>query len=262
MIEPFLETLRAAGKSEQTVTLRRYHLLRVESELGPLETRTTEALMSFMATPAWSREYRRSMRSTLRAYYGWLTASGRREDNPALDLPSVKPSPPAPRPTPQRAYDSALRSAPARVLLMIRLSAEAGLRRGEVAAIGQGDLIDDLLGSSLIVHGKGGKERIVPLSDDLARLVEDGLRESLWLFPSTDPERHLTAAHVGKLVSAELPAGVTMHSLRHRFATRVYNATTDLLTTQQLLGHSSPATTQAYVALDASRLRSAVAMAA
>lgn len=265
MINLFIDTLRAAGKSKETISLRTYHLRRVQTWLKPtrLEDATPQQLVAFMASgKAWGREYRRSIRATIRLFYGWLSDSGQRADNPAAGLPAVKPQPPVPRPTPDRSYKAALADATPRVSLMIRLAAQAGLRRAEVARVETGDLVDDLLGYSLIVHGKGNKERLVPLPDDLARDVQRGLEGNRWLFPGLDPSKHLTPAHVGKLVSDQLPAGITMHSLRHRFATRVYASTHDLLTTQQLLGHSSPTTTQVYVQIDQAALRAAVRLAA
>lgn len=141
---------------------------------------------------------------------------------------------------------------------MLRLAAEAGLRRGEVARLESSDLIEDLVGYSLRVVGKGERVRIVPLKDDLAREVRLSVRDGrAYLFPGKD-NGHLSPGYVGKIISRLLPEGCTMHALRHRFATRVHNATGDLLTTQQLLGHASPATTQLYVLIAQDRLRAAI----
>lgn len=260
LIDLFLDSLRAAALSKETITLRRYHLVRVQRDLGPLEDLTREDLIEFMATEGWSREYRRSMRASLRKFYAWAERVGAVEEDPAKDLPHIQPRPPMPRPTPSTALEQALQHSSERVHLMIRLASEAGLRRAEVAGISHEDLLEDLGGWSLRVHGKGDKERIVPLSDSLAREVRSAMRER-WLFPN-GLGGHLTPGHVGKLVSAELPEGITMHTLRHRFATRVYAASSDLLATQQLLGHSSPATTQNYVRIDGQRLRAVAALAA
>ena len=261
MLNDFLASLRAAGLSRETVQLRRYHLQRVENELGPLPSLTTSEIVSFLATDGWSREYRRSMRASLTKFYAWAYGQGLIGEDPARDLPRVQPTPPRPRPTPAGALESALARASDRVRLMILLASEAGLRRAEVCKVHERDLVEDLIGVSLLVHGKGGKQRLVPLSDSLTREIRGSFDSSGWLFPN-GLGSHLTAAHVGKLVSAELPEGITMHTLRHRFATRVYAASRDILATQQLLGHSSPATTQAYVAIDVARLRDVVTMAA
>ncbi|WP_196332725.1 tyrosine-type recombinase/integrase [Trueperella pyogenes] len=145
---------------------------------------------------------------------------------------------------------------------MIRLGVEAGMRRGEVCKVHARDLVEDLGGRSLIVTGKGGKTRIIPLEDSLAAAIERrGIETGGFLFPGAI-DGHISPAWLGKRISRLMPEGVTMHSLRHRFATRVYDATGDLLATQQLLGHSSPSVTQTYVQVDRRRLRKAVKAAA
>lgn len=138
---------------------------------------------------------------------------------------------------------------------MLRLAAEAGLRRAEIARIHSRDLVDDLLGWSLVVHGKGGRERVVPLPVPLA-LELRGYGPG-YVFPGAD-RGHLSARWVGKLVSRALPRPWTTHTLRHRFATRAYQLERDLLAVQTLLGHASPVTTQRYVAQDEARLRATV----
>ncbi|MEW6894952.1 tyrosine-type recombinase/integrase [Trueperella pyogenes] len=261
--EKFFKHLAASGLSPATIALRRAHLDRFAREInGDLAAASTEDLESFLANTAWANDYRRSMRSSLRAYFGWLHATGRRRDNPAAILPKVKPSPPRPRPTPDLALKAAMRDADEDEVLMIRLGVEAGMRRGEVCKVHAADLVEDLGGRSLIVKGKGGKVRMIPLEDSLAAAIERRGRETGgFLFPGAI-EGHISPAWLGKRISRLMPEGVTMHSLRHRFATRVYDATGDLLATQQLLGHSSPSVTQLYVEVDRRRLRKAVKAAA
>lgn len=144
--------------------------------------------------------------------------------------------------------------------MMIRLASEAGLRRGEVARVHARDVVADLLGSSLIVHGKGGKDRQVPITESLAAAIKAGAAGG-YLFPGADAG-HLAPATIGALVSRVLPSGVSMHDLRRGFATRAYQATGDLLSVQELLGHASPETTLAYVTVAPARLRAAVMAAA
>lgn len=259
----FFKHLAASGLSEGTIKLRRAHLERFERELAAdIGEASAEALEEILGRPGWSRDYRRSLRATMRLYFGWLHATGRRDDNPALLLPKIKAAPPRPRPTPDLALAAALRDASEDEALMIRLGVEAGLRRGEVCKVHGRDLVDDLGGRSLIVTGKGDKTRSVPLSDSLARAVERRAKVTGgYLFPGAI-DGHISPAWCGRRVSRLMPDGVTMHSLRHRFATRVYDATGDLLATQKLLGHSSPAVTQVYVEVDRRRLRAAACAAA
>lgn len=241
--------LRAAGRSEQTIGLRVYHLRRLAawaSPRGPFDLRLGD-LQAFMGEPVWARSTLGSYRASLRGFYAWAVATGRTGTSPAVGLPAPGMTPPAPHPAPEDVYRLALAIAGPRERLMLRLAADLGMRRGEVARVHSRDVVDDLLGWSLVVHGKGGRSRMVPLPDDLARRLR--AQPSGWAFPGDD-HGHLSPRWVGRLVSRLLPEGWAMHSLRHRFATRAYAVDRDLLTVQQLLGHASPVTTRAYVQID------------
>lgn len=139
--------------------------------------------------------------------------------------------------------------------LMLRLAAECGLRRAEIAGIHSRDLVDDLLGWSLVVHGKGDRDRVVPLPVAIA--LELRAQPEGWVFPGDD-DGHLSPRWVGRVTARLLPEGWTLHTLRHRFATRAYAVDRDLLTVQTLLGHASPVTTRRYVALPDDALRRTV----
>ena len=116
---------------------------------------------------------------------------------------------------------------------MLRLAAEVGMRRSEVAVAHSRDLMEDLVERSLIVHGKGGRTRIVPIPASLGRALAD--LEDGYFFPGND-DGHLSPRYVGKLIRDLLPDQWTMHTLRHRFATRLYAHTRDLLGVQGMLG--------------------------
>lgn len=163
-----------------------------------------------------------------------------------------------------------MQAASPREQLMIRLAAEAGLRRAEVAQVHTDDLITDSGGYVLIVHGKGAKQRCVPISDDLASQIRQGAvghtpgaAEAGYLFPnSKDGTAPLSAMYVGAMVSEVLGDGCTMHMLRRRFATRAYRGSRNLRAVQTLLGHESVVTTQRYTAVDDQDLRAAMNAAA
>jgi integrase len=138
---------------------------------------------------------------------------------------------------------------------MIMLAAELGLRRAEIAVIHHNDLQQTGSGWHLIVHGKGRKQRTNPLPEHLAYWLNERTNLTGYAFPGND-HGHLSPSRVGKLISAALPAGWTAHTLRHRYATAVWQKSHDLLTIQRLLGHTSPATTQRYIAADDEHLRS------
>lgn len=254
--------LRAAGRSEGTIRTRAEHARWLATWAGPRGpwTLTTEDLESWMGERTWARETRRGVRGTMRSLYGWAETTGRVTASPAHDLAPIKPSQPKPRPAPESVYAAALLAATPRERLILRLAAECGLRRAEVAVIHSDDLLEDLTGWSLVVHGKGSRDRVVPLPPGLARDLQDA--PGGWLFPGRDGG-HLSPRWVGKIVTRLLDGPHTMHALRHRFATRAYAVSSDLLTVQQLLGHASPTTTQLYVAVpDAARRALVLAVAA
>lgn len=253
-IEAWLTTLRGAGRRDATIGARRQQLrllARWARDRGPW-TLSTDDLLSWMASRDWSRDRRRSIRSALRTFYTWGVRTHRLGENPATDLPKVRASEPRPKPCADKVLAAAVAKAPARDVLMLRLAAECGLRRAEVAQVHTRDIFPDLLGWSITVHGKGGKERTVAMEDDLARLLM--ARPRGFIFPGRI-DGHLSARWVGKVVLRWLDQGYTLHSLRHWFATTTYHQDNDLLAVQEALGHSSPDTTRRYIKLQDDRVR-------
>lgn len=238
--------LRAAGRSENTITTRTDHLRRLARAFppGPWEL-TGSRLVVWAGQQAWSRETRRSVYASVRGFYRWAAQSGLVDASPAAALPSVRPEEPSPRPIPERLYMAALLDANDRDELILRLAGEVGMRRAEIAQVHVGrDMVEDLDGWTLIVHGKGGKDREVPLPPHLAATMR--LRGRGWLFPGDD-HGHLSARWIGKLGTRALPEHWTLHPLRHRFSSVSFELDRDLMTLRDLLGHASVATTQRYV---------------
>lgn len=259
-IGDFLAMLAVMGSPPSTRETRKQHLNRCAKRIGvaPWEV-TGPALLRYVDDADWSSETRRGHRSSLRVFYAWAVEQGHVVESPALVLPKVPPAPPRPKPTPDAAYTNALAVATRPERLMLRLAAEAGLRRAEVAQVHSRDLHEDLTGWSLVVHGKGGKERLMPLTAGIALELRTLPRG--YAFPGRD-HGHLSPRWVGTVVGRLLPGGHTMHGLRHRFATRSYQVDRDLAVVQELLGHASPATTRRYVAVGRDRLRATVEAAA
>ena len=155
--------------------------------------------------------------------------------------------------------DSNLQPRDWRVKLAARLSVELGMRRGEVACVNvDRDLIDSSDGAALIVHGKGGKTRVIPITESLAGELR---KYRGFVFPG-NIGGHISPEWLGKLLSRSMPAGVSMHALRHRFTTRAYRATRDLVAVQRVLGHASPETTLVYLQMSDDALRRVVEAAA
>lgn len=256
-IEGWTDTLRAAGLSAQTIKSRRYKMVHLAALLMPSgpEDVTTEQIVQAFARQQWKPETRKAYRNTISSFFRWLHKSGRRSDDPSLDVPRVKKPHAHPRPCPDRYIAAAMEMATSSERLMIRLGAECGLRRGEIARVHSDDVVADSAGRSLIVRGKGDKQRIVPLPDDLAGIIMDARG---YLFPGRFGG-HVEESYIGDHISRLLPDGYAAHTLRHRFATTAYAATHDLFVVAELLGHESVETTEHYVAMPDGRLRAATA---
>lgn len=247
----------AAGHSKNTVASRAQHLRHVAKGLGtpsPWDV-TAAALVGWCGGQEWAPDTRRGRRTTYRAFWTWGVTTGRATGNPATDLPAVRPTPPRPKPAPDTVYQRALMEASPREMLILRLAALHGLRRAEVAQGHRDDLFEDLGGWSLVVHGKGRKQRTVPLGASLARELR--ALPYGYFFPG-NRNGHLSPEYVGKLIARLMPDHWTMHTLRHRFATAAYAVDKDLFVVQDLLGHASPATTRAYVVIPNENLRRTV----
>lgn len=251
----------AGGAPKTTIELRTYQLTRLAKHFSDQDpwALTTDELAAWLAEHQWSRETLRSYRAALRTFYGWAHASGFIEQDPARLLRRVPATIGVPRPAAEVVIADGLRRADQRAYLMLMLGSRHGLRRGEIARVSTRDLRVDDEGWSLLVHGKGDKERIVPLLADVARLIRDS--RPGWVFPNGQGS-HLTPAHVGVIVRRALDGVATAHQLRHRFATRTYQATKDIRAVQELLGHASVATTQRYTKVADNALRIAVQSAA
>lgn len=249
-------TIRGWGEQLRTIA-------RAFPSLGPFEI-TTDDLYEHMAGKRWARETRRARRVLLRTFYRWAVSTERAEVDPTAKMPKVKAGDPVARPATDEEYAGALGRA-GRWELALRMAAELGMRRAEVAVAHSADLMRDASGAPwLTVHGKGGKVRRVPIPAPLA--AELRARTAGYLFPGQIVDRqahvgsqgHVSPRYLGREIAAILPPGVTMHALRHRFATRAYNVNRDVFTVQRLLGHASPSTTQRYVQVSDAKMRELV----
>lgn len=239
-------SMRSASKPETTLKLREYQMNRFAKghiETGPWDV-TLDDLTIWLAGFDWAPETRRSYRSTLRVFFHWAHITGRITVDPAGLLPPITPPITESRPTPEIFFREALRKAPQRVVLMVELAGFAGMRRGEIAIAHTSDVEPDIEGWSILVHGKGRRQRRVPLLPDLARELR--AMPTGYLFPG-QIDGHLSPHYVGKLISSVLPDGWAAHSLRHRFSNKFYEGERDMRAAQTVLGHASIATTQRYI---------------
>jgi integrase/recombinase XerD len=208
--------------------------------------------------------------SALRQFFRFLLREGRRTDDPTdlLDTPRLPRG--LPKYLTEAEVDALLAAAaarPSRQGLLARAALEilyaAGLRVSELLALPATALSGDA--RVLLIRGKGGKERIVPLSDAareaaaaLNAVAEEPRR---WLFPGRDPRQAMTRqgfALLLKQVALDAgidPARVSPHVLRHSFASHLLARGADLRSLQLLLGHADIATTQIYTHVLAERLQ-------
>lgn len=250
----------ASHRPPTTITLRRFQLRRFArvTELAPNEV-TLRDIVAYMGNPGWSAHYSRSIRTTLRSFFEWARRQGHIETNPAADAPQVTVPIGKPRPASDAAVHAIESVSDQRVRLMGRLGNEVGMRCCEIAKVHTGDVRGGRGEHLLLVHGKGSKERYVPISDALAEHLRG--KPAGYIFPGRI-DGHLSDGYVSKLLSRAMREHGTGHRLRHRAGTRWLKMSGgNLRVPQELLGHSSVATTQIYTYIDDDELRRATRVA-
>jgi integrase/recombinase XerD len=273
LIAAFLEMMAAEAGAARNTLLAYERDLRGASALldGRLASAAPDRLDRL--AEAWRLLKRATVArksAALRRFFAFLHDEGLRADDPSAALPRPAAERPLPRVLDRAAVD--------------RLFAEIERRRGEGApeALRLSALVELLYGSGLratelvslprnavspdrpflILKGKGGRERLVPISDRARAAVADWsklvARESPWLFPSG--RKHLSRVRLFQLVrelaaAAGIPQDrISPHVLRHAFATHLLEGGADLRALQMLLGHADIATTQIYTHVDSRRL--------
>lgn len=235
-----------------TVNVRRRVLRKIGADLATPWTAVTEDQLADwqagLRVQPWSVcTYTMHVRSLCT----WMQAAHLREDNPAATL--LRPRMPKSLPHPMAEDDLglALACADEPVRTWILLGAYAGLRCMEIAHLTRADITADRGIALLTVRdGKGGRDRIVPIGQNLHAALRQHMAGPGPLFRTTDG-RQLTAAHLsitGNRYLRSLGFTDRMHSLRHRYGTRLYQLSHDLRMVGDVLGHSDPATTSIYTA--------------
>lgn len=196
--------------------------------------------------------------STLASFYAWLLREEHVDHDPTLRVERPRLGRYLPRPAATADVERALLGLEPRVVAMIACGVFAGMRVSEITKLRTEDLLLAKEPPLVLLHGKGGRERLVPLHDALlAALVAHGLPRVGWVFPNPRTGGPLSRTWVGKLIADafdELGGHVTPHQLRHLFGTLCYeDSDGDLRMTQELLGHQSPSTTAIYTAFSRPR---------
>ena len=155
-----------------------------------------------------------------------------------------------------------------RTTLLIEILYATGIRVSELVGISLGDISDNY--SSIVIRGKGGGQRIVPLFGKVKTVLKRYLgflnqlkrpKKSLFLFPSNSKFGHLTRnrffqilKNLGKEIHLDLNR-ISPHVLRHSFASHLLSRGVDLRIIQESLGHKDISTTQIYTHIQSSKLR-------
>ncbi|MGE4062814.1 MAG: site-specific tyrosine recombinase XerD [Rhodospirillaceae bacterium] len=284
--ENFLEMLAVErGASPHTLEAYRRDLDDVAAVLkNDPATATSEQLRSYLGHMNKSglapRTAARRL-SCLRQFYKFLYAEGLRGDDPAAALDSPRLGHPLPKYLGGEEVERLLAAARGlegrqalRASALLELLYATGFRVSELVALPLATLPRNK--PTIIVRGKGNKERMVPVGEAaVAALVAylavrdsyipKNAKSSRWLFPSDSREGHLTRAGFALMlkeiaVAAGIsPSRVSPHVLRHSFATHLLANGADLRSLQQMLGHADISTTQIYTHVLDERLRRLVA---
>ncbi|PVX29429.1 tyrosine-type recombinase/integrase [Sphingomonas pokkalii] len=275
LIERFLEMLRAeSGAAANTIaaygTDLRLASKALEGRLCDAGRPEIERLAGGWHELARATVARKS--AALRRFFAFLVDEGHRADDPGAALPRPGTARRLPKILSTGDVDAmfaAIAERQARVppdpldlrlAALIELLYGSGLRATELVSLPRNAIHPDR--PFLILKGKGGRERLVPISDRARAAVALWRREvppdNMWLFPSG--KKHLTRVRLYQIVRALAavagipPERVSPHVLRHAFATHLLEGGADLRALQAMLGHADIATTEIYTHVDSRRL--------
>lgn len=286
-VDLFLDMLVAErGASQNTLDAYRRDLIAAaEGVRGDLQRASADALSSYLAKLRKQKRAQTTIArhlSALRQYYRFLMTEGLRDSDPTLHLERPKKAHKLPKTITADEADRLLNiinkekqnASGVRLQLLCELLYGAGMRASEVVTLPLSAYQKNA--KSLVVRGKGDKERMVPLTPPAMRAFDDYLsvregflsgtnaRAKKYLFPSRGADGHYTRQRLHQEIKAlALAAGLdpdqlTPHVLRHAFATHMLEGGADLRAVQQLLGHADISTTQIYTHVTAKRLRETV----
>jgi integrase/recombinase XerD len=288
----FLDMLAAErGASANTLDAYRRDLADFSADLTAtkqtIATADSDALRAYLARLAKRQLAPASVArrlSAIRQLYRFLYSESHRGDDPAAAIEGPKRGRSLPKVLSIKQVDGLLAQAKtamqseakseqlraARMACLLEVLYATGLRVSELVALPDSAARRDQ--RMLVIRGKGGRERLVPLNDAARQTMKDylALREeakadkSKWLFPSFGESGHLTRQHFARELKALAAAAglkssqVSPHVLRHAFASHLLQNGADLRVVQTLLGHADISTTQIYTHVLEERLKSLV----
>jgi integrase/recombinase XerD len=279
-VEAFLEMLAAErGAAANTLAAYEADLDDFSAFLGRGKTvaqagaADISAYMQSLGTAGMAARTQARRLSALKQFFLFLLREGAREDNPATEISAPKLPKALPKYLSESEVDALLEAARAmeglpglKAQAGLEILYSTGLRVTEMLSLKAGALTIDAM--MLLVKGKGGKERMIPLSD-AARQAAAALRaaspaKARYLFAGRDPAQPMTRQGFALLLKQAAleagldPARLSPHVLRHSFASHLLAHGADLRSLQKLLGHADIATTEIYTHVLAERLQKLV----
>lgn len=259
-IDIFLEALSAEkGRSEKTLTSYESDLRLADAAIsGGLLNADTNALQSYLSHLPDKPSSIARKASALRGFYKFLMLEKIITTNPSSGLELPKRSRNLPKYLSVDEIELLISSAgdiknSTRLRAMIELLYASGLRVSELCELPT----TAILGDKLLIHGKGAKERLVPMHDAAINALNKWLAvrgpiESKYVFPSTGKTGHITRDGFFKILkkcailAGISPDRVSPHVLRHSFASHLLAGGANLRIIQTMLGHEDISTTQIY----------------
>ncbi|MBL27748.1 MAG: recombinase XerD [Rhodospirillaceae bacterium] len=237
------------------------------------------AYMASLSAAGYSARTAARRLSAVRQFHRFLFEDGRRDDDPSAAVDAPRRGRSLPKILSEEEVEALLAAARrregrdgVRMVALLEVLYATGLRVSELVGLPMSALRGEL--GVLMVAGKGGRERMVPLggpaADALAAYLElrsaflPGDRPSRWLFPSRSASGHLTRQRFAQLLKETAldagvdPAKLSPHVLRHAFASHLLAHGADLRAVQTMLGHADISTTQIYTHVLAERLQTLV----
>jgi integrase/recombinase XerD len=287
LVEAFVEMLVAErGAAANTVAAYRRDIDDFRAFLTPRRCRLASAepdhlrayLGALVRRGLSSRTAARRL-SSLRQLFGFLLSEGTRGDDPSAAIDAPVRGRALPKLLSEDEVERLVAAAHAhrgpeglRLAALVETLYATGLRVSELVGLPIGALERER--TVLLVRGKGGKERLVPLGEPAAEALVaylavrprflSGSESSPWLFPSRSGAGHLTRRRFAQLLKALAEeagiesARVSPHVLRHAFASHLLAHGADLRSVQAMLGHADISTTQIYTHVLDERLRALV----
>ncbi|MBR6598343.1 MAG: tyrosine recombinase [Alphaproteobacteria bacterium] len=271
-IDIFLESLAAEkGRSSKTLSAYESDLRLADAAIsGGLSHATPDALQSYLASLPDKASSIARKASALRGFYKFLMLEKIITANPAQNLEIPRRERTLPKFLTTHEIDLLISSAgdtknSTRLRAMIELLYASGLRVSELCELP----VSGILGDKLLIHGKGAKERLVPMHDGAIDALNRwmsarGDTDSKYVFPSGGKSGHITRDGFFKILkkcailAGIEPSRVTPHVLRHSFASHLLAGGANLRAIQTMLGHEDISTTQIYTHVMPEKLKETV----